>query len=342
MTLTDRFVDIFGVWEVARPYLHLFVTPAEMTLVVVIDRQAVTVVQVARLLNIPPDEAGDRLTAAYRRSMLNKRIDPERSPQYTLTDFGHLIDYIAKYDPVWDTIPAETRKAIDQHFLEESLAAYRPGVARKLCGTAPPRDLPNDTVMLLPEVEAMIDAATHIVVQPCDCRRLGQNCSRPIETCIWLNDNALAALDRGHGRRLSAEEAKKLLRWADKKGLMHTADGDWRANGLHEICNCCACDCYPFRGGQALGSKGVWPKSRYLAAFRGDQCTHCGLCVKRCHFNAFYHDGAATATVKGRSLKMVRYNPDLCWGCGLCANTCPAKAIEMEPLEQEKANPDNF
>jgi hypothetical protein len=51
--------------------------------------------------------------------------------------------------------------------------------------------LPNDTVMLLSEIEDMIDAATHILVQPCDC--------------------------------------------------------------------------YPFRAAQALGSKGVWPMSRYIA-----------------------------------------------------------------------------
>ena len=118
------------------------------------------------------------------------------------------------------------------------MAVYRPRFEQKLCGKADPRSLPNDTVMLLSEVEEMIDAATHIVVQPCDCRRLGQNCSRPVETCIWLDERALEALDRGQGRRLTAEQARQLLRRADKKGLMHTADGDWRANGLHEICNC--------------------------------------------------------------------------------------------------------
>ena len=143
--------------------------------------------------------------------------------------------------------------------------------------------LPNDTVLLVYEAEEMIDAATHIVVQPCDCRRLGQNCDLPVETCIWLDEGALGTLDRGYGRRLTKNEAKELLRWADKKGLMHTGDSEWRAHGLHAICNCCACDCYPFLAAQELGSKGVWPKSRYVASRDHERCNLCGACVKRCH-----------------------------------------------------------
>ena len=196
--------------------------------------------------------------------------------------------------------------------------------------------LPNDTVLLLHEVEEMIDAATHIVVQPCDCRRLGQNCDRPVETCIWLDEGALATLDRGHGRRLNKQEAKELVRWADKEGLMHTADSEWETRGLHAICNCCACDCYPFRAAQELGSKGAWPRSKYVAAYHRECCIFCGTCVNRCHFDAFYHDGT-TVELDGGARENVRFDPEKCWGCGLCANTCPADAIDMEPLQEGDA-----
>jgi NAD-dependent dihydropyrimidine dehydrogenase PreA subunit len=53
--------------------------------------------------------------------------------------------------------------------------------------------------------------------------------------------------------------------------------------------------------------------------------------VKRCHFDAFYHDGSV-ADVQGNPNRDVLYDPDLCWGCGLCANTCPSGAIKMEPV----------
>jgi NAD-dependent dihydropyrimidine dehydrogenase PreA subunit len=124
-----------------------------------------------------------------------------------------------------------------------------------------------------------------------------------------------------------------LVRWADKKGLMHTADSEWRTRGLHAICNCCACDCYPFRAAQELGSKGFWPKSQYIAVHDRNGCNLCGACVQRCHFDAFYHDGSSLK-VDGKAKKNVLYDPDKCWGCGLCANTCPSEAIIMKGLDE--------
>ena len=180
-----------------------------------------------------------------------------------------------------------------------------------------------------------IEAAAHIALEPCDCRRLGEHCARPVDTCLWLDDLAQEALERGHGRRLSREEAKEVVRRADKAGLMHTGDALWRTRGLGAICNCCACDCYPFRAAQILGSKGTWPRSRYLARYDAAACNLCGACVKRCHFGAFFHDGSRAvpaAPAGGREKLAVAYEPALCWGCGLCANTCPAGAITLEPL----------
>jgi NAD-dependent dihydropyrimidine dehydrogenase PreA subunit len=149
-----------------------------------------------------------------------------------------------------------------------------------------------------------------------------------------MDDLALESLDRGNGRRLTREEAVGLVRRADKAGLMHTADSEWATRGLHAICNCCACDCYPFRAAQELGSKGVWPRSRYVAVYDAAACNLCGACVKRCHFDAFYHDGTVV-DVEGKAKQNVVYDPELCWGCGLCANTCPSQAIVMESCSQE-------
>ncbi len=292
------------------------------------EGKAITADEAAGLLGVSCAEAAGLLQRCYSRCILNRTVENEVT-RYSPADFGALVDHFAKYED-WDDIPAEGRRAIDRRFLDEFIAKHRPGVERKIrCEHLPGRGVSDDTVMLLSEIEDMLDAATHIVVQPCDCRRLGQNCDRPIETCIWMDDDALEALDRGHGRRLSNVEAKELVRWADKKGLMHTADSDWQTRGLHAICNCCACDCYPFRAAQELGSRGTWPRSRYIAVHNREGCNLCGACVKRCHFDAFYHDGT-TLEVDGKAKKNVLFELDKCWGCGLCANTCPSGAIIMK------------
>lgn len=324
----NEFIVAFGVWEEAWPYLHLMIDEQEMQLVVAMQGRAVGVEEAAGLLGMTREQAADLLGRAYTRHIVDRTVE-NGVVTYAAGSFYGRLDHFAKYEN-WDDIPAEDRRAINCRFLDEFIARHRSSVERKMQGLEAENALPNDTVLLLHEVEEMIDAAKHIVVQPCDCRRLGQNCDRPVETCIWLDDGALEALERGYGRRLSREEAKDLVRWADKKDLMHTADSEWRTRGLHAICNCCACDCYPFRAAQELGSKGAWPRSRYVAVYDRERCNLCGACVKRCHFEAFYHDGS-TVEVGGKVRENILFEPERCWGCGLCANTCPSDAIVMEP-----------
>jgi len=324
--MVERFVDVFGVWEEARPYISLMVDEREMALILQMQGRAVTVDQAARLMDMSGDEAASFLARCYSRGIVSKKVE-NGVAFYSPTDFYTRLDYFARYDN-WDDLPREARQVIDRRYLDEFIARQRPKVEAALDGMSSGR-LPNDAVMLLGEVEEMIDAATDIVVLPCDCRRLGQNCERPVETCIRFDQAALDALDQGHGRRLTRNEAKTLVRHADHKGLMHTGDIQWREHGLHDVCNCCACDCYPFRAGIELGSKGVWPQSRYIAVRDSNLCDLCGSCVKRCHFGAFYHP-EAEAKVEAKVKRKVEFDPDKCWGCGLCANTCPADAIEMQ------------
>ncbi len=330
MSLFNEFLERFDVWPVVRPYIHLIVDEDEIALVVAMAGEELTVDEVAARLSLPVDQAAALLQRAYSRCVVNKSVD-DGMTRYAAADLYARLDHFAKFEN-WEDIPTDDRRAITRRYLDAFIDRHRANIERKMQGLAAPNALPNDTVLLLPEVEAMIDAATDIIVQPCDCRRLGQNCQRPVETCLWFDEGARKALDRGHGRRLTRDEAKKLVRRADMKGLMHTGDSEWQSRGLHAVCNCCACDCFPFRAAQELGAKGVWPKSHYVAVHDLERCTHCGACVRRCHFAAFTH-GEATITVKGVEHREVLFDPQLCWGCGLCANTCPFEAITMQPLD---------
>jgi NAD-dependent dihydropyrimidine dehydrogenase PreA subunit len=333
MTNWSAFFDQFEIWPVARPYVGLMFDEREIGLVLALGERALTANQIASILGLELESAHELVDRCYRRLIVDKE-GTEPNILYRATDFYTFLDHFLKFED-WDDIPLEDRRAIDRKYLLEFAARVEEGVALKMEGKTTPDALPNDSVLLLHEVEAMIDAATDVVVQPCNCRRAGQFCDRPVETCIWLDEGAREALDRGHGRALGKEEAKELLRWADRKGLMHTADSEWQTRGLHAICNCCACDCYPFRAAEELGSKGAWPKIRYLAEYDAARCSLCGSCVRRCHFGAFYHDGS-TVRLKGKDKETVSFDPDKCWGCGLCANTCPTDAIVMMHIDEER------
>jgi len=377
----EEFCEAFGVWDEARPYLGLMVDEEEMRLVLALGQESCTVAEVAGRLGLEPGAAAALLDGAYGRHIVDRipersGVDsiPERSgvdsiPERSGVDremgedqalfkasrFDRRLNQVAKHGR-WTEVPEEARRALDHHFLGVFVEQHRPAVEAMMRahqgGEPEPaiegRRPPNDALLLLHEVEEMIDAAAHVALEPCDCRRLGEHCARPVDTCIWMDDMALEALERGHGRRLSREEAKEVVRRADKAGLMHTGDSMWQERGLGAICNCCACDCYPFRAAQILGSKGTWPRSRYLARYDPEACNLCGACVKRCHFGAFYHDSVPErsgadgkrvvafasrgAGAEGRKKAPVSYDPALCWGCGLCANTCPSGAITIEAL----------
>jgi len=199
--------------------------------------------------------------------------------------------------------------------------------------------LPNDDVLLFHEAEEMILAADAVAVQPCDCRRLGQRSKKPIDVCIGLGDAARYLVERDGIQALTTEQGLETLRRAHRKGLMHTGDAKWRENGLYYVCNCCGIDCYPFRGGRALGSKGVWPRSRYVAVHDLDRCSSCGVCVKRCIFDAFERNSDEKVEVivggKRKMRRRVGFDAELCWGCGLCVSTCPDDAIVMKPLRKQ-------
>ena len=208
MTLLEQVTESLGIWEEARPHLHLMYDEQEMQLLAALQGREVTAAQAAVLLGIAAEDATRLLQQAYGRHVADRR-QHRGTTVYSAAAFDSRVNHFATYDSLWDTIPAADRQAIDRRFLDRFIDKHRVNVERKLQGLEAENALPNDTVMLLSEIEEMIQAAEHVVVQPCDCRRLGQNCDRPVETCIWLDDAALEALDRGHGRRVSREEAKE-------------------------------------------------------------------------------------------------------------------------------------
>lgn len=322
MRPVDDFMAVFQVPDFVEPYMHHFVTGLEKRLVAGMQGRSMTPADIAAMLGESPEKINAFLEQAYRRHV----IDKSRKDGVILYSAG---DFYGRLDNFSTTgnylvIPKQIRRRLDRWCFEEYVQRHHG--FKKVIENNPEYDgCHNEWVLLLAEVEEMIDSARRIMVAPCNCKMLADNCHFSREICIFF-DNEIT--DRTPGRELPREEALALVRRLDKEGLMHTGGPyDWKEKGPAVVCNCCTCCCHPFRAALELGTKGKWPRSRYVARYDPDKCRQCGLCAKRCQFGAFHRIGDGVKS-KGK----MAYAGELCWGCGLCANTCPAEAIHMAPL----------
>jgi ferredoxin len=334
----SKFMEVFEVPSLAEEWIGDFVTPEEVDLALAFGKEEIRGEEAARRLGIEADKARGLLERAHSRGVLDavdeKDSETGSAGGYRLSDFYNRVAYFALFGN-WESLPPDVRQRLSTWSLEQYIDLNREKAEQIMTGSAPAEEVGGEIIMLLEELDEMIDSADRIALFPCNCRAINRACDRPLDVCIHMNDTARRSLARGLGRPLSATETKEIVRMADKVGLMHTANGNWREDGPEFICNCCADDCFPFRGGIALGSKGHWPLSRYVADHDPEICVGCGICIDRCHFGAF-----SRAAESGRDdreddgVTAIEYDAEKCWGCGLCATTCPAEAVTMKSLSK--------
>jgi ferredoxin len=173
-------------------------------------------------------------------------------------------------------------------------------------------------------VDRIIASAEKVAVTPCTCRLIAHKCDKPLEVCLQVNNAAKYTIDRGSGREVTKEEAYKLLRESEEKGLVHVTMN--KAHVGHFICNCCSCCCQALPVMISEGIK-ICDPSRYQARIDADKCSACGTCEDRCYFNAIesVEEGANT---------FMQVIADKCMGCGLCHVTCPEDAITMDEVRE--------
>ncbi len=179
-------------------------------------------------------------------------------------------------------------------------------------------------VLPIEECLKIVDRAERLAVVRCPCRLSQKKCDAPVETCLQLDRGADYALDRGHGRAVTKEEARDILAKAEEAGLVHMTENRGMGNA---ICNCCSCCCEMFRLVKTSGKKWIMSPSRFLAKVDEGACTACGQCADVCPVGAIALEDVA------------RVSADLCVGCGLCAGRCPADAITLGTVRAESHIP---
>lgn len=312
-----KIIDAPGFMEA---WLDRFYEPEEMALLIGIGNEWRHLDAIETQGVLPGDENPSRfIRRAWRRGVLEK----DEKDRYRAADFHTRYDLWAVFEGFKD-LTDEIRDKLNEweldHYIERHgahLEAVRQSNDPDCIDDVTPRYL------LLNEAMTVLDQVAHIYLWPCNCRSMIQGCKKPIYTCLRFDNN------RNIGFEISREKAKEIVRSSNEKGLMHSGElgRDVHGNISGAICNCCSDCCFPHLLAKKSGAEKIWPFSRYVAVCHEERCTLCGLCSKRCPFDAFIFQRKS----KAHSATLT-FNPDLCRGCGICATGCPVEAIEMISL----------
>jgi electron transport complex protein RnfB len=191
-----------------------------------------------------------------------------------------------------------------------------------------------------PEVLPHEDAREIVRVQPlitvvsCSCRRhmgmMGRPCSKTAAeaNCLQFAKSAEYSLSRGHGRRISVDEAMAIVDSNEEDGLVHSWMNHSRVEAAqpYALCSCCRCCCtvWHYADLRQVPNDAIFAKSRYEARVDEDLCTGCEDCVGRCQFDAI-----EMYELDGTKQWKAAIDPAKCWGCGVCNLVCPSEALSM-------------
>ncbi|MCP4756042.1 MAG: hypothetical protein GY866_34710 [Proteobacteria bacterium] len=182
------------------------------------------------------------------------------------------------------------------------------------------------------QVKTYIEQNDTIAVGACYCRHAallrGEDThGMPMETCIFFGSTAEFGADSLGAKRITKEEAYKLLEECRDAGLVHQTQNV--TEKISYLCNCDKWHCYAIQIAlqqtvpSAIFNSGFEPK------FDPDRCTACETCIERC---------PAEALVMGdKDLPVVDLNK--CFGCAVCATGCADETITMATKPEFEAPP---
>ncbi|ATW25174.1 ATP-binding protein [Candidatus Formimonas warabiya] len=324
---------LFEYYQIPRKYEFLipsFLSDAQIDLIMLMGHEIMEHEQLVGLIHEKMSfqvSFPDRFIAdSYHDTILDKVISEEGKLCYKLGEFYNRIACCARYEyDKWVLLDEKVRFELDQYILSEYLArGVDETITQCMNGGIDPKGRINEFIDL-EDAKNIIDHASAYVFQfRCDCRSYVHRCDNPLDNCIHFGKPHInSPADRGHGKRLTKEEAFEVCRQANKHGLMQNFE-------LHSggICNCCACCCIPIRTSIIKGSNHIWPIPKAFIEIDQGKCIKCGKCVKICHFGALSKE-------KGQDSPVV-YDKEKCRGCTLCYPNCPSEAIKLVDKREVK------
>jgi NAD-dependent dihydropyrimidine dehydrogenase PreA subunit len=190
-----------------------------------------------------------------------------------------------------------------------------------------PVEVPEEFVLPSQTVEEIINKFEDIAVGRCFCRQrrkmLGEPCATdaPMMNCFTFGKSARHTAAQGFAKKVSKEEALKIMKEAEEAGLVHKAfhPGSNISRPETSICNCCK-DCCDTLNVWRQGALPLINSTYYLSVIDQDACTGCGICVDRC----------PTEAIELNDDEKAERDENSCFGCGICARFCPEEAISLK------------
>lgn len=314
-------LDLFEVPEKFRVEAMRMLTQQELELILLMKKEVIEAEELKkRIAQAGIAKAPESLIeSAYSRAVLNKVRGENQELQYQITNLYARYPLYAQYEfEDYARIPRPRRELLNQWDFEIYFNECKDIVAAKQRGED--RFLHDGDFMTLEQAcQAVMDHPDFIYRMPCNCKCMMDVTEKPRNVCISFCGGDNTHWDRGHGQRLTAEQACELLKQWNSFGLMPNGKPDEEGG----FCNCDGGSCYPLQMARKMGSQGVYPRAYFKIHWNAEKCVSCGRCTKVCNFQAF--------TV-GED-KKVTFDPAKCWGCTVCTNNCPTGAITKTPIE---------
>lgn len=220
----------------------------------------------------------------------------------------------------------EIARLIDSY--KKAHDTVRPPASRKIT-FAPMRVIPVDkmiadenTIHTYDQVQTYIEKNDSIAVGACYCRHkaelLGEDThGMPTQVCMSFGRGAEFVSERLGGRKLTKEEARKVIDQTEEAGLVHMSRNT--TDNIDFICNCDRWHCGAIEGMLEQSKPGQFFNSGFEPQFDPEECTACETCIERC---------PPEALALGED-DVPEVDLDRCFGCAVCATGCPSEAITM-------------
>lgn len=195
-------------------------------------------------------------------------------------------------------------------------------------------ELPKTIIPYEQARRVLIENPENIAVIDCVCRTLsGDKACGPLDVCLMIGDPwvdwIMERVPEMHPRRISQDEALKILRECHERGWVHAGFfKDAAAGRMYHICNCCPCCCTALKAQNYVGAP-MFGGSGFVAEINAGKCVKCGKCAETCNFLAITQNDGDLPVV----------DESLCKGCQACTTACPANAISLRPLEKDVLAP---